>query len=51
MSLFIGSLAFGQGATTYAQSNTLGILLGSLLSAVAGMLLLMRVLPRSSDPT
>lgn len=41
MSLFIGSLAFEQGgATRNALDERLGILAGSLLSAVAGMIVL-----------
>jgi NhaA family Na+:H+ antiporter len=36
MSLFISSLAFGQGATGFAVDDRLGILSGSLLSAVTG---------------
>ena len=42
MSLFIGGLAFaGQGAAFDTQLK-LGVLLGSLLSGVAGTLILMR---------
>jgi NhaA family Na+:H+ antiporter len=40
MSLFIGSLAFENGGPDYATSVRLGIISGSLLSAVAGYLLL-----------
>lgn len=36
MSLFIGSLAFEHGATDYAMLNRLGILTGSLISAIYG---------------
>jgi len=46
MSLFISSLAFeGTGANTMFDDR-LGIICGSLLSAVAGFLLLRRVLPK-----
>ena len=40
MSLFIGSLAFEQGGPDYAVADRLGILLGSLFSAIVGYLLL-----------
>ncbi len=40
MSLFISSLAFEQGALSYATNDRLGILAGSILSAVAGYLIL-----------
>lgn len=40
MSLFIGSLAFEHGGPDYATSVRLGIISGSLLSAVGGYLLL-----------
>lgn len=36
MSLFVGSLAFEQGGPDFAVDDRLGILLGSLLSGVAG---------------
>ena len=45
MSLFIGSLAFDQGGTLYAESNRLGILLGSAVAALIGLELLHRALP------
>jgi len=45
MSLFIGSLAFDQGGTLYAESNRLGILLGSAIAALIGLVLLHRALP------
>jgi NhaA family Na+:H+ antiporter len=42
MSLFIGSLAFeAQGGTGYAMDDRLGILSGSLLSAVSGIAVLL----------
>jgi len=40
MSLFISSLAFEQGAITYSTNDRLGILVGSIISAVVGYLLL-----------
>lgn len=43
MSLFIGTLAFTNGAASYAASLRLGIFLGSLLSACAGYLILLLV--------
>jgi len=46
MSLFIGSLAFEQDGLDYAVAVRLGVLGGSLVAAVAGYLLLRRVLPR-----
>jgi len=50
MSLFIGSLAFEEGGPG-ALSYRLGILAGSAISAVAGLLVLALTLPRSAaDP-
>ena len=46
MSLFIGSLAFENAGPQYGASVRLGIIVGSLLSAVAGFLLLRLALPR-----
>jgi NhaA family Na+:H+ antiporter len=46
MSLFIGSLAFEQGGPAYNVDERLGILMGSLISAVAGYI----VLYLSSNP-
>lgn len=43
MSLFIGTLAFTNGAASYAASLRLGIFLGSFLSACAGYLILLLV--------
>lgn len=40
MSLFIGSLAFEQGGPDYVVTDRIGILSGSLLSAIAGMVAL-----------
>ena len=47
MSLFIGSLAFEGLASEAGVSDRLGILLGSMTSAVAGCLVLRSVLPRA----
>jgi NhaA family Na+:H+ antiporter len=46
MSLFIGSLAFEHGGPDYATSVRLGIISGSLLSALAGYLLLRTIFKR-----
>ena len=43
MSLFIGSLAFERGAFDYLAATRVGVLTGSVLSAVAGYLILRRV--------
>ncbi|MDT8377187.1 MAG: Na+/H+ antiporter NhaA [Mariprofundaceae bacterium] len=40
MSLFIGSLAFEQGATAYAIHDRIGILAGSVISALVGYVVL-----------
>jgi len=46
MSLFIGSLAFEQGGTEMTLMNDrLGILIGSIISAITGYLYLNKVLP------
>lgn len=45
MSLFIASLAFGHGATPFAGLDRLGILLGTLISGVAGYIVLRLTLP------
>jgi len=51
MSLFIGSLAFEQGGPDHVVSDRLGILMGSLASAVAGYLVLRLALPeRARNP-
>ena len=47
MSLFIGSLSFAQGGVTMPFDERLGIIIGSLLSAVSGYLMLSRVLPQA----
>jgi Na+/H+ antiporter NhaA len=50
MSLFIGMLAFENTASDQViVTDQLGILAGTLLSAVVGSLVLYRVLPRSRD--
>jgi len=45
MSLFIGSLAFEHGAAEYVRINRIGILAGSVVAAVAGLLWLKLRLP------
>ena len=47
MSLFIGSLAFEETATSRLFDERLGIILGSLLSGLAGFLVLRAALRRS----
>jgi Na+:H+ antiporter, NhaA family len=47
MSLFIGSLAFDQTITSVVFDERLGIILGSLLSAVLGTLILRKALPET----
>jgi NhaA family Na+:H+ antiporter len=44
MSLFVGSLSFGPEHLDYQLSHRLGILSGSLLSALVGYAILRRVL-------
>ncbi|WP_097458877.1 Na+/H+ antiporter NhaA [Mangrovitalea sediminis] len=46
MSLFISSLAFDPNASGYASTDRLGILLGSFLSAVLGLLWLRYIAPK-----
>jgi NhaA family Na+:H+ antiporter len=46
MSLFIGSLSFEQSGVNMLFDERLGIIVGSLLSAVSGYLVLQRVLPK-----
>ncbi|HEX6302663.1 MAG TPA: Na+/H+ antiporter NhaA [Anaerolineales bacterium] len=48
MSLFINSLAFEHGATSFTEAARLSILIGSLLSAVFGYLVLSLALKRES---
>ena len=50
MSLFIASLAFEHGDGTYWVADKLGILLGSLASALAAALVLGATLPRRGKP-
>ncbi|MBW1634658.1 MAG: Na+/H+ antiporter NhaA [Deltaproteobacteria bacterium] len=47
MSLFIGSLAFNQNAQDLVFDERLGIVAGSLLSGIAGYLILRKALPES----
>jgi NhaA family Na+:H+ antiporter len=49
MSLFIGSLAFEQAAVGVEVNDRLGILVGSLASAVVGYLFLRAALPADGD--
>jgi NhaA family Na+:H+ antiporter len=51
MSLFIGSLAFDQVNASAASTDRLGILVGSLISAVAGYLFLRFALPAKAAQT
>ena len=48
MSLFIGTLAFGEGGFDYLATTRIGVLAGSLLSAVAGLVLFSVVAPRAT---
>jgi len=48
MSLFIGSLAFDQTATSLVFDERLGIIIGSLLSGIIGVLVLKKTLPAGS---
>lgn len=47
MSLFIGSLAFNQTAAELVFDERLGIIAGSLLSGIVGMLILKKALPKT----
>ncbi|MBW8190111.1 Na+/H+ antiporter NhaA [Neiella marina] len=47
MSLFISSLAFEAGEIVYDFDERLGILLGSLVAAIAGYMILNKVLPKT----
>ncbi len=49
MSLFIGSLAFEESGVNLLFDERLGIIVGSLLSAVAGYLVLQRTLPKEEE--
>ena len=46
MSLFIASLALDQGGPAYEAATRIGILGGSMVSAICGYLLLRVVTPR-----
>lgn len=46
MSLFVGSLSFDANHVEYLLTHRLGILLGSLLSAIVGFIILSQVLPK-----
>ena len=48
MSLFIAGLAFEHGGGDYFAGDRLGILLGSILSAAAGYLVLQFSLPKGA---
>lgn len=50
MSLFVGSLSFGPDHLDYQLTHRLGILTGSLLSALAGFAILSKVLPNPRNP-
>lgn len=50
MSLFIAGLAFDSGGAEYFAGDRLGILLGSLLSAVAAYVVLHLSLPKGTQP-
>ena len=50
MSLFIASLAFEQGGEAYFGLERLGILMGSLVSGIAGYLLLRIVTREEAGP-
>ncbi len=49
MSLFIGSLAFEETGTNLLFDERIGILAGSLLSGIAGYLVMKKALPQSSE--
>jgi NhaA family Na+:H+ antiporter len=49
MSLFIGTLAFEHGNFNLLSGVKAGVLIGSLLSAVAGLLVLHLALPKATD--
>jgi NhaA family Na+:H+ antiporter len=50
MSLFIGTLAFEHGNFDLLGGVKIGVLLGSLLSAAWGLLVLHLVLPKHKNP-
>jgi NhaA family Na+:H+ antiporter len=49
MSLFIGTLAFEHGNFDLLSTVKMGVLIGSVLSAVAGLLVLHFALPKAID--
>ena len=51
MSLFIASLAFGQGDTVYLGLDRLGVLIGSLVSGVFGYVVLRMTLGDPTEPS
>jgi NhaA family Na+:H+ antiporter len=51
MSLFIAGLAFEHGSGEYFNGDRLGILVGSIASAVAAYILLQFSLPRQPEPS
>jgi NhaA family Na+:H+ antiporter len=50
MSLFIGTLAFEHGNFDLLSSVKMGVLIGSVVSAVAGLLVLHLALPKKANP-
>lgn len=50
MSLFIGALAFEHGTSPYAGAERMGILTGSILSALLGYLIMRASCPAASKP-
>jgi NhaA family Na+:H+ antiporter len=51
MSLFIASLAFGQGSTAYLGLERLGILMGSLVCGLCGYIVLRVTLAKATEAT
>jgi Na+:H+ antiporter, NhaA family len=49
MSLFIGSLAFENTIESYASIYRLGIIIGSFISAITGLFILQRLLPKYEE--
>jgi NhaA family Na+:H+ antiporter len=50
MSLFIGNLAFGEGGFDHLATTRIGVLAGSVVSAIAGLALFHAVAPRVPEP-
>ncbi len=50
MSLFIGSLAFNQTSAQLVFDERVGIIIGSLLSGILGVLILLKSLPQTRQP-